>query len=112
MVLFIDPRHLTPLEGKEPEICMRCLQKRARWRVGQDGPYIQTECSFCILRKTEWGRQNKFSIMKLVAAVEQELGRKISDEDGLVLEEEADRILVAIRQTSAAKIVFEKLRNR
>lgn len=88
---------------------MRCMKPTARWKIGKEGE-SHMECSYCILYCTDWGKQNSMGIAKLVGAVQAEMGRVISDENGFVLEEEADRILTAIRLTSSSKMVLNRLR--
>jgi hypothetical protein len=41
-----------------------------------------------------------------------EMGRIISDENGIVLEEEADRIMTSIRLISGSRMVLNRLNNR
>jgi len=107
--LFIDPSYVTPVIDSEPLICARCLKKSARWLTGKH-PEVRSECSYCLLYKTDWGRKNSSVIRSFVALVQGEMGKTITDSDGNVVEEEADRIVASIRQTSAAKQVLSRLR--
>lgn len=109
--VFVEPGYLTPLKDGEVKPCMRCTKETARWVIGKNGN-TSTECSYCILTKSQWGSENRPGILRLIAAVEGQIGKKISDLTGFVLEEEADRILAAIRHISTAKLTFRRLRAR
>jgi hypothetical protein len=110
-LVTIDPKHVTPSSEKDPSICIQCLKLTARWRVGKI-PEVTAWCSHCMLYKTEWGEKNAQGIAKLVGAVQVEMGRIISDENGIVLEEEADRIMTSIRLISGSRMVLNRLNNR
>lgn len=74
--------------------CAKCLKDSARWGIGRP-PNNYWSCAYCFLYRTPWGEQNSEKIHDLVVEVEAAMGRKISDE-GIVHEDEADRILSSI----------------
>lgn len=93
--LLIDTAWVRPFDaGSKPMICHNCLMENARWVVGMP-PNNYFTCAFCFICNSPWANENKDSIFKLVTDVENAMGRKIS-KDGLILPEEADRILSSI----------------
>ena len=95
----IFPVRLDPVSEfvKTDEPCESC-GATSTWVVGR--PQRETTlCGHCVLYNTQWGSRLQNSIVELVSAVEEGLGRKISD--GLqVFPEEADRIVSSIAMTS------------
>lgn len=93
--VLIDTKWVRPSSADgEPGICSKCLMKIARWAIGKP-PNNHLCCARCFLYETPWGKENSKRIMMLVLEVEASLGRSISDE-GVVREDEADRILSSI----------------
>lgn len=104
----VDPGTLFASDPKSPPmVCWQCLRQSARWHVGRS-PNDQPMCGFCFLYKTEWGKQNSEKVLKLIHAVELNMGRTISN-NGKVLEEEADRIVMSIRFASGLPGAMRKL---
>lgn len=106
--VVVDPGTLFVINAKSvPVRCWKCIEEQARWFVGRP-PNIQPMCSHCFLYKTPWGEQHSGEISALVQETEKEMGRIISD-DGRVRLQEADRIVMAIRFASALKPALRKI---
>lgn len=103
----IDPEWVRPTDPQsEDRICISCLTKSARWIVGTP-ENSDSWCAHCVLYKTEWGKSNGPRISDLVAAVEENMGRKISA-NGEVNVAEAHRILGAIVASARLRKVSKR----
>jgi len=73
--------------------CLTC-DAVAKWIVGKP-PNNCFSCAKCFLQLSPWGKREAARIMEFIIEVELSMGRRIMD-NGIVLDEEADRILSSI----------------
>jgi len=100
--LTLDTKWVRPLDT-DPGICMTCAKPIARWAIGKP-PSGYLSCARCFLYTSPWGQENVDQIGEFVANVEDNMGRILSL-DGILIENEADRILSSI-------VTFSRLSNR
>ncbi len=96
MAVIIPYGLIKPINPKaDVEHCIKCLDLSARWALSINNE-LQYWCAHCFLSVTDWSIDNKSDIYNLVSKVESKLGRKITNDDGLLVKDEADRILMSI----------------
>jgi len=104
--LILDPRVLRPLpQALWGHACSKCDKTQAVWELFADGPTRRKGepiCSLCWLYESEWGKERRDDVDKMIRAVEvqaEEIFRK--ELDGRLWScADADRIMGAISVTS------------
>lgn len=74
--------------------CEHCLENTARWQVGLH-PSSYNSCSFCLIYRTSWGRENEAHIHELAIEVGVSIGMSIFD-GHRISPEHSDRIMSSI----------------
>jgi hypothetical protein len=92
--VLINPNVLSPHKTDGKSMCDTCNRQVARWTVSSE----EQACSMCILYRTEWGEENKDGI--------EQLARACLGSAPVVLDQDADRVLMSIYWTSMVKAKY------
>lgn len=109
--LLLDPKVLRPLPGALWDLsCEECDKRQARWELTQPDLILSIAnprkgvpiCSLCWLYETDWGKERREDIDRMIVDVEAEVGREFKRaEDGRLLDcQDANRIVASVAVTS------------
>lgn len=88
--IVLDSSGIRPLDPPAIFRCVMCLEETARWDIKGDH-----WCANCFIHKTPWGQENLPGIYGMIMECEEQIGRSLIS-DGVLIKEEADRILTSI----------------
>ena len=104
MAVLIDYGTVLPIGPKDkPGACIFCSNEYARWIVKLHDDR-ELWCARCFLYETEWGKTNGDKLHGLVSAVEINIGKKLTDDNGKLIQDESDRILSSVVLLAAYRL--------